>query len=139
MDTVVALLTEDATWSMPPYAVWFSGLGPIAAFLEDAPLTQRWRHLPTTANGQPAVGCYRWDPERETFAAEVIDVLTLRDDGQIEAVTAFIDPALFPRFGLPARAGSVAPPIPFAFPARSTRAWNHERGHGYWRWRRSPR
>ena len=103
MDTVLALLTEDATWAMPPYAAWFAGMDAIAAFLADAPLMQSWRHLPTTANGQPAVGCYLWDDERQEFMAEVIDVLTLAEDGRIEAVTAFIDPALFPRFGLPAR------------------------------------
>ena len=100
---VVDLLAEEATWSMPPYAVWFAGLESIAAFLVAAPLTKRWRHLPASANGQPAVGCFIWDPQRETFAAEVIDVLTLRDDGAIAAVTSFIDPQLFPRFGLPGR------------------------------------
>ena len=101
MAQVVDLLTEDATWSMPPYAVWYAGHESIAAFLADAPMTQRWRHLPTTANGQAAVGCYRWDDAKATFAGEVIDVLTLREDGRVEAITAFIDPALFPRFGLP--------------------------------------
>ena len=66
---VVDLLAEEATWSMPPYAVWFAGLASIAAFLEAAPLTKRWRHRSASANGQPAVGCYIWDPERNTFAA----------------------------------------------------------------------
>ncbi len=101
VDAVVGLLTEDATWSMPPYLDWFSGLDSIAVFLRTGPATQRWRHLVTGANGQPAVGCYRWDPGRSVFAAEVVDVLTLRDDGRIAAVTAFIDAELFPRFGLP--------------------------------------
>jgi RNA polymerase sigma-70 factor (ECF subfamily) len=98
---VVDLLAEDATWSMPPYVQWYSGLDSITEFLETGPGTERWRHLATTANGQPAVGCYRWDGSRGVFAGEVIDVLTLSDDGRIAAVTAFIDAGLFVRFGLP--------------------------------------
>ena len=82
-------------------ASWYRGHAAIAAFLAAGPFTVRWRHLPVVANGQAAVGCYAWDAERGAFASEVIDVLDLRGD-RIAAVTAFIDPALFPRFGLPA-------------------------------------
>jgi RNA polymerase sigma-70 factor (ECF subfamily) len=103
VETVLALLTEDATWAMPPYATWFAGRDAIAAFLADAPLTHAWRHLPTAANGQPAVGCFIWDDVQQAFMAEVIDVLSLDERGRIKAITAFVDPALFPRFGLPAR------------------------------------
>jgi RNA polymerase sigma-70 factor (ECF subfamily) len=105
VDGLIALLAEDADWSMPPYRQWYSGLASIAEFLRTGPATQRWRHLATTANGQPAVGCYRWDAEREEFAAAAIDVLTLSPEGRIAAVTAFIDPELFFRFGLPDRIG----------------------------------
>ena len=101
VDAVLRLLAEDATWSMPPYSQWFAGRASITEFLRTGPLTQRWRHLATAANAQPAVGCYRWDPGRGVFAGEVVDVLTLRKDGRIAAVTAFIDAGLFPRFGLP--------------------------------------
>jgi RNA polymerase sigma-70 factor (ECF subfamily) len=64
-------------------------------------LQVRWRHRATRANGQLAVGCYAWDEEQGAFRGHIIDVLTLRDDGQIAAVTAFIDAGLFERFGLP--------------------------------------
>ncbi len=101
VDAVVRLLAEDATWSMPPYAQWFSGLEAIAECLRTGPLTQRWRHLATVAGAQPAVACYRWDAARGVFAAEVVDVLDLRDDGRIAAVTAFIDAGLFAPLGLP--------------------------------------
>ena len=97
---LLALLAEDATWSMPPLPAWYRGHEAIARFLAAGPFTVRWRHLPVVANGQAAVGCYRWDADRGVFAGEVIDVLDLRGD-RIAAVTAFIDPALFPRFGLP--------------------------------------
>jgi RNA polymerase sigma-70 factor, ECF subfamily len=100
VDAILALLTEDATWSMPPHAQWFGGHEAIASFLRDGPFRVRWRHVPTHANGQPAVGCYAWDAERRAYVAAVLDVLSLRD-GRISAVTAFVDPQAFARFGLP--------------------------------------
>ncbi|MGH3991317.1 MAG: sigma factor-like helix-turn-helix DNA-binding protein [Pseudonocardiaceae bacterium] len=59
VDAVVAMLTEDATWSMPPVASWYRGHEAIAGFLTQGPFRERWRHLPTRSNGQPAVACYR--------------------------------------------------------------------------------
>jgi RNA polymerase sigma-70 factor (ECF subfamily) len=41
-----------------------------------------------------------WDEEAGRYLAQVIDVLTLRGD-RIAAITAFIDPEMFARFGLP--------------------------------------
>jgi RNA polymerase sigma-70 factor, ECF subfamily len=93
---VVELLTEDATWSMPPCPMWFRGIETVSAFLTDYPLNERWRHKPTRANGQLAVGCYMWDGEK--FAAAVLDVITLRGDKVVD-VTAFLAPWVFRRFG----------------------------------------
>jgi RNA polymerase sigma-70 factor, ECF subfamily len=100
LDEIVAMLAEDATWSMPPTPERYAGLDSISDFLTAGPLHERWRHLPAHANGQPAVGCYLWDPERRAYVADVIDVLTLRGE-RIEAVTAFLDSDLFASFGLP--------------------------------------
>jgi RNA polymerase sigma-70 factor, ECF subfamily len=113
-DTLVSMLTEDATWSMPPVPTWFGGHRSITDFLLRFPFTERWKHLPTQANGQLAVGCYIFDRDRGTYVAAVIDVLTLAGD-QICSVVGFLaDPALeppagwvtgaevFARFGLPA-------------------------------------
>jgi RNA polymerase sigma-70 factor, ECF subfamily len=97
---VVAMLTEDATWSMPPLPEWYAGHEAIVGFLEEGPIRQRWRHIATNANGQLAVGCYMWRDDAGAYAAQVIDVLTLRGD-RIAAITAFIDASLFPTFGLP--------------------------------------
>jgi RNA polymerase sigma-70 factor, ECF subfamily len=101
VDAVLAMLTEDATWSMPPLPEWYAGHEAITGFLERGPTRRRWRHLATQANGQLAVGCYMWDDDADTYAAQVIDVLTLRGE-RIAAITAFIDADLFARFGLPA-------------------------------------
>jgi RNA polymerase sigma-70 factor (ECF subfamily) len=101
VDALVALLTDDATWSMPPTPTWYRGRQAVTAFLADGPMRARWQHRTTVANGQPAVGCYLWNGDRHEYVAQVLDVLSLRGD-RIAAVTAFIDGRLFTRFGLPA-------------------------------------
>ncbi len=100
LEAMLALLVEDATWAMPPEPRWYRGHQAIAEFLSRGPFRERWRHRPTSANGQVAVGCYIWDASRGVYGALVLDVLTLRG-AQIGAVTAFIDPSNFPRLGLP--------------------------------------
>jgi RNA polymerase sigma-70 factor (ECF subfamily) len=100
-DTLVSMLTADATWSMPPLPSWYRGPAAITDFLVRLPLRHRWRHIPVHANGQQAVACYIWDEQAGAFVGRIIDVLTLRGD-RIAAVTAFIDEGLFPHFGLPA-------------------------------------
>jgi RNA polymerase sigma-70 factor (ECF subfamily) len=102
IDRVLALLTEDAAWSMPPLSRWYQGREAVTAFLTGSPFRERWRHLPARVNGQLAVGCYLWDDDRGDYGAGVIDVLTVRGD-RIAEVTAFIGGERFPRFGLPER------------------------------------
>jgi RNA polymerase sigma-70 factor (ECF subfamily) len=101
VDAVVAMLAQDATFSMPPQAEWFHGREAIAAFLPRGPLAMRRRFLPARANAQPAFGTYRWVAEEERFVANAIHVLTLRGSA-IADVTCFLTPAVFPAFGLPA-------------------------------------
>jgi RNA polymerase sigma-70 factor (ECF subfamily) len=100
LDTLLKLLTEDASWSMPPLPDWYAGHQAVADFLVKQPFRVRWQHLQASANGQVAVGCYWWNEEHQDFRAGVFDVLTLRGD-RIAAVTAFIDGELFEQFGLP--------------------------------------
>ena len=95
---LVAMLAEEASWSMPPMPGWYRGAAAVGAFLAEYPCAERWRHLPASANGQPAVGCYMWDDEREGFFAGVLDVLTLRGS-RIVAVTGFVAPWVYRRFG----------------------------------------
>jgi RNA polymerase sigma-70 factor (ECF subfamily) len=91
VDAVVAMLTEDAAWSMPPAATWYRGTDALTDFLIVGPLSGqwRWRHLPARANGQAAVGVYSWDEAERTHRPFALDVLTLRGE-RIAEVTAFI-------------------------------------------------
>ncbi|GAA1339606.1 sigma-70 family RNA polymerase sigma factor [Saccharothrix algeriensis] len=105
-DALVALLTEDVTWSMPPMTGWYAGREAAMDFAVRVPLTScgAWRHLPLSANGQPAVGCYLWDGAAGAHLAWSVNVLTLRD-GLISAITSFVGAEHFRPFGLP---GSLA-------------------------------
>ncbi len=102
VDAVVAMLTDDASLAMPPLPAWFRGRADVGTFLAARPLAPgaRWRLVRTWANGQPAVGHYRWDRERGGFRAHSINVLTLTGD-RVAAVTAFLDGSILPAFGLP--------------------------------------
>ena len=62
VEAVMSLLAEDAAWSMPPLAAWFSGHEALRGFMHYGPLSGdwRWRHVPARANGQPAVASYAW-------------------------------------------------------------------------------
>jgi RNA polymerase sigma-70 factor (ECF subfamily) len=100
VDGVVAMLAEDASFSMPPGSTWFRGRAAIAAFLPRGPLAMRRRFLPVRANGQLAFGTYRWEDERGEFVGNAVHVLDL-DGEEIRDVTCFLMLDAFPAFGLP--------------------------------------
>jgi RNA polymerase sigma-70 factor (ECF subfamily) len=91
VDGVVAMLTDDAAFSMPPLRTWFRGHDALRIFLAGWPLSGkwRWRHVDTRANGQPALAFYAWDPAEETHLPFALNVFTLRG-GRISDVTAFV-------------------------------------------------
>ena len=102
VDAILSLLTEDATFAMPPYPDWCRGREAIAgSWLMPAGPPPRLRYVATCANGQPAVGVYLIDADAGCYKPLALDVLTLRGP-LIAAVTAFRMPAIFARFGLPA-------------------------------------
>ncbi|WP_326563169.1 sigma-70 family RNA polymerase sigma factor [Micromonospora sp. NBC_01796] len=102
-DALVALLTKDVTWSMPPLEHWYHGVDAVMDFAVEVPLTRcpSWRYLTTSANGQPAVGFYVGESATATHLAWGINVLTLRGE-QIAEITSFLSPEEFAPFGLPA-------------------------------------
>jgi RNA polymerase sigma-70 factor, ECF subfamily len=100
---LVALLTEDAWLTMPPWTLEYQGRSVIASFLREISTWrngQRLRLVPTRANTQPAFGCYRTDPHAPIAHATGLVVLTLEGE-QISAITQFLDTSVMSRFGLP--------------------------------------
>jgi RNA polymerase sigma-70 factor (ECF subfamily) len=103
MDSLTALLTEDATWNMPPYDLWLQTHLDIRKWCLGPGIGCRGsRLIPTTANGSPAFGQYKPAPDGslEPWSLQVLEI----SDGQITGITFFLDTAsLFPLFGLPPR------------------------------------
>ena len=103
IDGVVALLTDDAWFTMPPVTLEYQGPEAIAGFLRDISNWKgllRHRLFPTRANGQPAFGCYLQEAQAPVFGAHGMIVLTLEGD-RISAITRFVDNSNMARFGLP--------------------------------------
>ncbi len=110
IDAMVAMLVDGATFAMPPHPHWYRGREAVIAFLAGTGKPDL-RHIPTRANGQPAIGWYLWDPPSERYRPASLEVLALERD-RVSEITAFTGrmcvatetgslPDLFPRFGLP--------------------------------------
>jgi len=102
LDTLVALLTDDAWVAMPPAPHQYQGKAAIATFLGDRAARRGGplRVVPTRANGQPAFGCYFPAPHTAIARPYGLFVLTL-DGDRVSDITWFSDTGLFPHFGLP--------------------------------------
>jgi len=100
---VVALLSDDALLTMPPAPLEYQGADAIGQFLSTVPAggeLERFRLVPTRANGQPAFGCYLRDQHAPVAHAYGLMVLTLRGN-RVAAITGFPDTSMFRSFGLP--------------------------------------
>lgn len=108
IDGLVALLKEDATFSMPPIPAWYQGRQTIAGLVAKTvfrgPAQGRWRLQPTRANGQPAFGLYRIGEQQPDgsilYQPYGIQIVTWVGS-LIADITTFRVSALFPRFNLP--------------------------------------
>ena len=109
---LVALLRADVVAEMPPMREWFSGAPAVGRFLATRVLTQpgRFTLIPVEANGQPAFGTYQraGDGEWTAHAIQVLDIAGRR----ISRISMFLDPGLFPAFGLPPAVPVAAPSVP---------------------------
>jgi RNA polymerase sigma-70 factor (ECF subfamily) len=103
VNAIVAMLTREAVWEMPPFTGWYTGAENIGRLIDtqcpggrhDMPM------VATSANGQPAFGLYMRQPDG-TFTPFHLQVLTLDGRGGVSHVAAFFDLTLFETFGLPA-------------------------------------
>jgi RNA polymerase sigma-70 factor (ECF subfamily) len=98
-----ALLTEDVTFSMPPWPQWYRGRDAVrTCFAWTGRLGGHapFRLAPTAANGQPAFAFYScWQGAAWRFHS--VQVVTL--EGQaVSSMTSFVVPGLASAFGLPA-------------------------------------
>ena len=98
---LVALLHEDATQSMPPWALWISGPADIGAWHTGPGSACRGsRMLEVRVNG--TVGFAQYKPSAtpgrlDPWAVHLLEVA----DGRISSITNFVGPGLFATLGLP--------------------------------------
>ncbi len=101
VDRLVALLRDDTTFSMPPYALWLQGPESVRAWLLGMGAGCRGsRLLATAACGSPAFGQYKIDGDggHKPFALVVLELSC----DHIAGWNSFLDTeTLFPKFELP--------------------------------------
>ncbi len=99
---LVALLREDAWFTMPPIPGWFQGRAEIETFFRTAVFIApgKWRLLPTRANASPAFGLYHWEVQARTYKLFGLLVLGIVD-GQIVNTVTFLELSSLSLFALP--------------------------------------
>jgi RNA polymerase sigma-70 factor (ECF subfamily) len=99
VSALTSLLREDATLSMPPYALWLRGHESIARWLLTFGIGCRGSRLVPVAacGGTPAFAQYR-DAGATPWALIMLEL----DADRITSMTSYLDVGtLFPRFGVP--------------------------------------
>jgi RNA polymerase sigma-70 factor (ECF subfamily) len=98
--SLVALIHDDAKFTMPPFELWLQGTEDIAKwYVGQGAGCRGSRLLATEANGCAAFAAYKpAGPDRlEPFALQVIEV----SGGRISGLHHFLYPELFAAFGFP--------------------------------------
>jgi RNA polymerase sigma-70 factor (ECF subfamily) len=113
---IVAMLSEEASFSMPPLPGWFRGKADIAVFLAKFLEGERtsgstWRWEPTSANGQPAMAGHR--RKRESGRDQLDALVVVMFEGElVAAITTFLGVGALARIappGTPTRADEFRP------------------------------
>ncbi len=98
-DMLTDLLRADVTYEMPPIGRWFEGRTAVL----DHHIRRVFAHprtaLLTSANGYPALAMYAGEADG-SFHAHGIHVIEHKQ-GMISRIVVFLNPELFPTFGLP--------------------------------------
>jgi len=102
MEPIIAVLTQDAWWTMPPEPYGYRGHDAIKQYIADRFATRSTPHrlIPTRANTQPAFCQYVKDAHTDVGHALSLLVLTL-DGDRISHITRFAATNGLPHFGLP--------------------------------------
>ncbi len=105
IDGIIALLTQDATFPMPPQPLWIQGKEAIRALIRETILSGdaqgRWKLVPIQANGQPGFAFYRLDDAARTYQPFALQLVTITQ-GLVSGAITFGFPRLFHYFKLPA-------------------------------------
>jgi len=98
----VALLREDAWFTMPPLPVWVQGRAAIFTLFTTRVFTpdKHWRLLPTRANGNPAFALYRREAQAEGYQLFGLIVLDVVGE-QVANMIMFMELSSFSSFALP--------------------------------------
>lgn len=98
---IARLLAQDAVLEMPPVPLWFVGAEHYSQFIARVfrLLGPHWRMIPTTANGQAAVGAYARGSDG-VFHAHTLQVFSV-SKSEIHRNVVFWLPDLFQLFDLP--------------------------------------
>jgi RNA polymerase sigma-70 factor (ECF subfamily) len=109
---LVHLLHQDAILNMPPYDLWLQGVEEIQKWFVGPGAPCRGSKLvPLAANGMPAFGQWRPNPDGSGYYAWAVQVLEIRD-GLVSGYTSFLDvDTLFPMFGLPLKLDAEGEPV----------------------------
>ncbi len=100
VSALARLLRDDVVLEMPPLLTWFAGRDNVTKFFATQVFPHnQFRMVATTANGQPAAAGYHHD-RHGGYQAHALTVLTVTTAG-IARIDTFLDPVLFPAFGLP--------------------------------------
>jgi RNA polymerase sigma-70 factor, ECF subfamily len=100
IESLVTLIHEDASFSMPPHPLWLRGPVEVGRWMLGQGIGCRGsRLLATSANGCPAFGSYKpaGNGRLQPFAIQVLEI----SDGRITGLHNFLYPELFAAFGLP--------------------------------------
>lgn len=99
IDSLVALLVEDATFEMPPEPMWFDHRDDIGRFLSGKmQVAGGWRGVVTTANSQPAVALHVVDADG-LLHIESLHVLSVEPVG-ICRIVVFRSPEVIAPFAM---------------------------------------
>jgi RNA polymerase sigma-70 factor, ECF subfamily len=101
---IISLLSDTATFPMPPLPFWVQGKQAVSELLSREILAGegrgRFKLVPLHANGQSGFAFYMVDQATRTYHAYALQIITI-EGGLVSDVTTFGMPALFGQFHLP--------------------------------------